>query len=81
MVGHPSVVIFVAGEVAVAHFSSQTIETLIDLVEIKLSYLDVTDREDRQELKRLQHALADLEAERHGMTPKRPIPGAPALHH
>lgn len=64
-----------------AHFSSQTIETLIDLVEIKLSYLDVTDREDRQELKRLQHALADLEAERLGMAPKRPVPGVPALHH
>ena len=64
-----------------AHFSSQTIETSIDLVEIKLSYLDVTDREDRQELKRLQHALADLEAQRHEAAPKRRAPGAPALHH
>ena len=81
MVRHPSAVIFVAGEVAVAHFSSQTIETLIDLVEIKLSYLDVTDREDRQELKRLQHALADLETERDEVAPKRRAPGAPALHH
>ncbi|HEV2678162.1 MAG TPA: hypothetical protein VGV37_26785 [Aliidongia sp.] len=63
-----------------AHFSSQTLETLIDLVEIKLSYLDVTDREDRLELKRLQHALAELGAERRGAAPKRAAHGAVAAH-
>jgi len=47
-----------------ASFSSRTVETLIDLVEIKLSCLDVTDREDRAELKLLQHALSELSAHR-----------------
>jgi hypothetical protein len=63
-----------------AHFSSQTLETLIDLVEIKLSYLDVTDREDRLELKRLQHARVELEAERgQPRAPRRAMASA-ALH-
>jgi hypothetical protein len=47
-----------------ASFSSRTVETLIDLVEIKLSYLDITDREDRAELKLLRLALAELSAHR-----------------
>jgi len=65
----------------VAHFSSQTIETLIDLVEIKLSYLDVTDREDRLELKRLQHALSELESRRReSMPPPRRTAALAALH-
>lgn len=42
-------------------FSSRSIETLIDLVEIKLSCLDVMDREDREELKALQRSLAELQ--------------------
>ena len=45
-------------------FSPRTVETLIDLVEIKLSYLDVTDREDRVEFKLLKSALAELAAHR-----------------
>jgi hypothetical protein len=45
-----------------ATFSRRTLETLIDLIEIKLSYLDITDREDRAELKALKHALAELSA-------------------
>jgi hypothetical protein len=45
-------------------FSPRIVETLIDLVEIKLSYLDVTDREDRAELKLLKTALAELSAQR-----------------
>ena len=47
-----------------ASFSSRTVETLIDLVEIKLSCLDVTDREDRAELRLLKQALAELSAHR-----------------
>jgi hypothetical protein len=43
-----------------AMFTPRTLETLIDLVEIKLSYLDITDREDRAEVKLLKHALAEL---------------------
>jgi hypothetical protein len=47
-----------------ASFSSRTVETLIDLVEIKLSCLDVTDRDDRAELRLLKQALAELSAHR-----------------
>ena len=43
-----------------AQFSSRSIETLIDLVEIKLSCLDVMDREDREEQKALQRSLDEL---------------------
>lgn len=43
------------------NFSARTIETLVDLVENKLSYLDITDRDDRAEMKLLQRALADLQ--------------------
>ena len=49
-------------------FSPRIVETLIDLVEIKLSYLDVTDRDDRAELKLLKTALAELSAQRHPMS-------------
>lgn len=45
-----------------AMFTPRTVQTLIDLVEIKLSYLDITDREDRAELKLLKHALVELSA-------------------
>ncbi|MBK1698048.1 hypothetical protein [Rhodovibrio salinarum] len=40
--------------------SKPTIETLIDLVEIKLSCLEVWDRDDRRELKALQSAREEL---------------------
>ena len=43
-------------------FSSRSIETLIDLVEIKLSCLDVMDREDREELKVLKRSLSELQS-------------------
>jgi hypothetical protein len=51
-------------EIDMPVFSPRTVQTLIDLVEIKLSYLDVTDRDDRAELKLLKHALAELSAYR-----------------
>jgi hypothetical protein len=40
--------------------STPTIETLIDLVEIKLSCFEVWDREDKRELKALQSARDEL---------------------
>jgi hypothetical protein len=49
-------------------FSSRTVTTLIDLVEIKLSCLDITDRDDRAELRLLKHALAELTAHLHPAT-------------
>lgn len=52
-------------------FSSRSIETLIDLVEIKLSCLDIMDREDREELKVLKRSLAELQAYRQSTMPDR----------
>jgi hypothetical protein len=54
-----------------AQFSPRSIETLIDLVEIKLSYLDVMDREDREEFKALQRSLAELQEYRRSEFPSR----------
>jgi hypothetical protein len=44
-----------------SNFSARTVETLVDLVENKLSYLDITDREDRAEMKLLRRALIELQ--------------------
>ena len=62
-----------------AGFSPRSIETLIDLVEIKLSCLDVMDREDREELKVLQRSLSELQEYRKEMMPARRS-GRPAAH-
>ena len=40
--------------------SRRTRETLIDLVEIKLSCLEVSDREDARELANLERCLGEL---------------------
>lgn len=40
--------------------TSKSVETLIDLVEIKLSCLEVWDREDARERKTLEIALKEL---------------------
>jgi hypothetical protein len=44
--------------------TSKSVETLIDLVEIKLSCLEVWDREDARERKALEIALKELVAMR-----------------
>ena len=60
-------------------FSPRSIETLIDLVEIKLSCLDVMDREDREEQKVLQRSLAELKEYRRTEVPaRRAANGRPA---
>jgi len=59
-----------------AQFSPRSIETLIDLVEIKLSCLDVMDREDREEQKALQRSLDELKEYRRTELPARRVPGA-----
>jgi hypothetical protein len=41
-------------------FSKRSIETLLDLVEIKLSAMQVTDREDERELAKLECARDEL---------------------
>lgn len=63
--------------------SPRSLETLIDLVEIKLSCLDVFDRDDRKEQILLKQSLAELEAcrklaiKRHAATA--PAPALAAL--
>lgn len=45
-----------------ARLSKGTLETLLDLVEIKISCMEVWDREDRRELRRLELARRELQA-------------------
>jgi hypothetical protein len=40
--------------------SAKTVETLLDLVEIKLSCVEVWDREDRRELRALEACKREL---------------------
>jgi len=42
--------------------SKRTLETLVDLVEIKLSCMEVYDREDSRELANLERCLAELKS-------------------
>jgi len=40
--------------------SKRTIEMLLDLVEIKLSYMDISDREDARDMQILERCRAEL---------------------
>jgi hypothetical protein len=40
--------------------SKRTIEMLLDLVEIKLSYMDISDREDARDMQVLERCRAEL---------------------
>ncbi|HUH83119.1 MAG TPA: hypothetical protein VLX85_00830 [Stellaceae bacterium] len=42
--------------------SKQTVAMLLDLVEIKISYMDVADREDARDLQALERCRAELKA-------------------
>jgi len=42
--------------------SKQSLETLVDLVEIKISYMDVLDRDDAKELRLLERCRDELKA-------------------
>ena len=42
--------------------SKQSIETLMDLVEIKISYMDVLDRDDAKELRVLERCRDELKS-------------------
>lgn len=46
--------------------SKRCVDTLIDLVEIKLSCLEVTDREDMRERELLMRCVQELSAEANG---------------
>ena len=56
--------------------TSKSVETLIDLVEIKLSCLEVWDREDAKERKALDIALNELMMMRSGTKRAMPANGA-----
>ena len=40
--------------------SKRTVETLIDLVEVKLSFMQVSDREDQREMAQLESCRREL---------------------
>jgi hypothetical protein len=42
--------------------SKQSVAMLLDLVEIKISYMDIADREDARDLQVLQRCRAELKA-------------------
>jgi hypothetical protein len=42
--------------------SKRTIEMLLDLVEIKISYMDIADREDARDLQALERCRSELRA-------------------
>ncbi|WP_029006910.1 hypothetical protein [Azospirillum halopraeferens] len=46
--------------------SKRCVETLIDLVENKLSCLEITDREDQREKELLERCIQELRAEAEG---------------
>lgn len=59
--------------------SKKSIETLIDLVEIKLGTMEVWDREDKRAVRDLQNCLKELSS---GGTPRRlPSPEPASLTH
>ena len=45
---------------AAMSISKNTVETLLDLVEVKLSYMQVSDREDRRELAQLENCRREF---------------------
>ncbi len=51
--------------------SKVSLETLIDLVEIRLGFVEVYDREDARELKALELCRTELEEIRDGAQPKK----------
>jgi len=64
--------------------SKQSIENLLDLVEIKLSCIEVIDREDARELKQLRTCrdeLLSLQASMHARQRTRGRGTVVALHH
>ena len=58
--------------------SPRALETLIDLVEIKLSCLDIFDRDDRKEHLVLKQSLAELESYRRTIVRRRALAPSPA---
>jgi hypothetical protein len=56
--------------------SRRSIEILLDLVEIKISYMDVADRDDARDMQLLERLRAELKAlERSDTVPLMPFAG------
>ncbi|HZL59863.1 MAG TPA: hypothetical protein VFC38_09190 [Stellaceae bacterium] len=47
--------------------SKRSVEMLLDLVEIKLSYMDISDREDARDLQMLERCREELSALERGV--------------
>jgi hypothetical protein len=63
--------------------SKRTVETLLDLVEVKLSYMQVSDREDQREMAQLENCrreLRDLMSVAVAPTGRRGRPAAAPAH-
>jgi hypothetical protein len=56
--------------------SKQTIAMLLDLVEIKISYMDIADREDARDLQLLERCRAELKALKHSTEAAEIVPFA-----
>lgn len=54
--------------------SKRSIEMLLDLVEIKLSYMDISDREDARDMQVLERCKSELEALDRGSEMVLPFP-------
>ena len=61
--------------------SKRTIEMLLDLVEIKLSYMDISDREDARDLQVLERCREELNAVERGVDGAAERFGRVDLHH
>jgi len=47
------------------NLSKRSVEMLLDLVEIKLSYMDISDREDARDMEILERCRAELQSLEH----------------
>lgn len=60
MTGRKSVPTLTSNGIEKMSISKRTVETLLDLVEVKLSYMQVSDREDQREMTQLESCRREL---------------------
>ena len=58
--------------------SRQTVDILLDLVEIKISYMDIADRDDARDLQALERCRAELKSLTCSTEPEAVVPFARA---
>ncbi len=59
------------------HLSRQSFETLIDLIENKLSTMEIWDRDDRREVQLLKRCLSELQGGLASTAPNGAVVGFP----